>query len=174
MRRGCALAFLALCAGVMLFLQRFTQSEPSFVYPAWETGAVVSASGGETAFDPAGLPPELGEGELYRFTMTLPEGRTNGDFLIFETAGMEVSVQLDGAQLWYSLSDQNPETANQSQAHIPLPAGGGEALTLDLRPLSEAAIVPPFCACPATPPIRPGPSPTPISTACPPGPPPWP
>ena len=25
-------------------------------------------------------------------TMTLPEGRTNGDFLIFETAGMEVSV----------------------------------------------------------------------------------
>ena len=143
-RRGCALAFLALCAGVMLFLQRFTQSEPSFVYPAWETGAVVSASGGETAFDPAGLPPELGEGELYRFTMTLPEGRTNGDFLIFETAGMEVSVRLDGAQLWYSLSDQNPETANQSQAHIPLPAGGGEALTLDLRSLSEAAIVPPI------------------------------
>ena len=144
MRRGCALAFLALCAGVMLFLQRFTQSEPSFVYPAWETGAVVSASGGETAFDPAGLPPELGEGELYRFTMTLPEGRTNGDFLIFETAGMEVSVRLDGAQLWYSLSDQDPETANQSQARIPLSAGGGEALTLDLRPLSEAAIVPPI------------------------------
>lgn len=125
MRRGCALAFLALCAGVMLFLQRFTQSEPSFVYPAWATGAVVSASGGETAFDPAGLPPELGEGEFYRFIMTLPEGRTNGDFLIFETAGMEVSVRLDGAQLWYSLSDQDPETANQSQPASPCPPAAG-------------------------------------------------
>lgn len=61
-RRGCALAFLVLCAAVLLFLQRFTRSEPAFAYPAWETGAVVSAGGAETAFDPAGLPPELGEG----------------------------------------------------------------------------------------------------------------
>ena len=45
MRAGYALAFLAVCAGTLWFLQRFTQAESAFVYPAWETGAVVSAAG---------------------------------------------------------------------------------------------------------------------------------
>ena len=42
------LAFLGVCAGVLVFLQRFTQSPPPFTYPAWETGAVVSAGGTES------------------------------------------------------------------------------------------------------------------------------
>ena len=52
-----ALAFLAACVGALVFLQRFTRSEPAFSYPAWETGAAVSADGQETAFDPAGPLP---------------------------------------------------------------------------------------------------------------------
>ena len=150
-RRGCALAFLVLCAAVLLFLQRFTRSEPAFAYPAWETGAVVSAGGAETAFDPAGLPPELGEGERYRYAMTLPEGRANGDFLIFETAGLEIAAFLDGTELWYSAAGQDPGTANLSQVQLPLPAGGGERLTVELRPLSGAAIVPPLLRLSADP-----------------------
>ena len=141
---ACAAAFLAVCVGVLLFLQRFTQSENSFVYPAWETGAVVSAEGAQTPFDPAGLPPELEEGERYRYTMTLPEGREGGTFLVFETTGMETAVFLGETELWYSAADQSPETVNQSQVHLPLPVGGGETLTMDLRPLSDLAIVPPI------------------------------
>ena len=139
-----ALTFLAVCAGALAFLQRFTQAESAFLYPTWETGAVVTASGAETPFDPAVLPPELEEGEWYRYALTLPEGRANGTLLIFETTGLDAAVFLDGAELWYSAVSQPPETANQSQAQIALPAGGGEALTIDLRPLSDTAIVPPL------------------------------
>ena len=57
-RIGMILAFLAVCAGALLFLLRFTQSAPAFTYPAWETGAVVSPSGEETPFD---LPEDAGE-----------------------------------------------------------------------------------------------------------------
>ena len=145
------LAFLGVCAGVLVFLQRFTQSPPPFTYPAWETGAVVSAGGTETAFDPAGLPPELEEGERYRFTLTLPPDRENGTYLIFETAGLEIAVFLDGTEVWYSAADQAPETVNQSQVHLPLPAGGGETLTVDLRPLSDIAILPPLLRLSADP-----------------------
>lgn len=139
-----ALAFLAVCAGVLAFLHLFTQSESAIFYPTWETGAVVSSAGEERPFDPAALPPELEEGELYRYTLTLPPDRVNGTLLIFETTGLEAAVFLDGAELWYSSVSQPPETANQSQAQVALPAGGGERLTMDLRPLSDGAIVPPL------------------------------
>ena len=124
-RRGCALAFLVLCAAVLLFLQRFTRSEPAFAYPAWETGAVVSAAGQETAFDPAGPLPAPEGGETYRFALTLPPDRENGTYLIFETAGLETAVFLDGTEVWRSAAVQDPGTANQSQVHLPLPAGAG-------------------------------------------------
>ena len=146
-----ALAFLGVCAGVLVFLHRFTQSPPPFSYPAWETGAVVSANGTETAFDPAGLPPELEEGETYHFTVTLPPDREDGTYLIFETAGLEIAAFLDGTEVWYSAAVQAPETVNQSQVHLPLPAGGGETLTVDLRPLSETAIMPPLLRLSADP-----------------------
>ena len=145
------LAFLAVCAGAMVFLHRFTQSEGAFLYPAWEAGAVVSASGAETPLDPAGLPPELEEGERYRYTLTLPADRANGVYLIFETANLEIAAFLDGQPLWYSAAGQPPETANQSQAQIALPAGGGETLTMDLRPLSNTALVPPVLRLSADP-----------------------
>lgn len=146
-----SLAFLAVCIGMLAFLQRFTQSEDAFLYPAWETGTVVSADGKETPFDPSGILPGLEEEEVYRYTLTLPAGRANGVCLIFETSGLEVSAFLDGIQLWYSAADQSSETVNQSQAQIPLPAGGGEILTMDLRPLSELALVPPILRLSADP-----------------------
>ena len=96
MRAGYALAFLAVCAGTLWFLQRFTQAESAFVYPAWETGAVVSAAGQETPIDPLGTLPGLEEGETYRFTLTLPAARASGTYLIFETAGLEAAAFLDG------------------------------------------------------------------------------
>ena len=150
-RAGYILAFLAVCAGMLAFLLRFTQAEAPFTYPAWETGAAVSAAGTQDAFDPAGPLPELEEGEFYRFTMTLPAGRENGTYLIFETAGLEAAAFLDGAQVWYSSAEQSPETANLSQVYLPLPAGGGETLTVDLRPLSEGALVPPLLRLSADP-----------------------
>lgn len=83
----------------------------------------MSPDGKETAFDPAGQAPVLAEGETYRFTLTLPAKREGGTFLIFETAGLEVSTYLGDTELWRSAGDQSLETVNQSQAQIALPAG---------------------------------------------------
>ena len=143
-RWACIAAFLAMCAGVVVFLHAFTQAESPFVYPAWETGAVVSADGAETPFDPVGPLPELDEGESWRFSLTLPQGRSNGQILIFEATGLEAAAFLDGTELWYSTSVLPEGTVNQGQAYIPLPAGGGEILTMDLRPLSDTALLPPM------------------------------
>ena len=140
----CPLAFFALCAGVLVFLQQFTRSDPAFAYPAWETGAVVSASGQETPLDPSDSLPALEEGEFYRFTLTLPADRPDGVTMVFETSGLEAAAFLDGEELWYSATDPPGETVNLSQAQIPLPAGGGEILTMDLRPLSASALLPPL------------------------------
>ena len=143
-RAGYILAFLAVCAGVLLFLQQFTQSDNPFTYPSWLTAAVVSEEGGETAFDPAGPLPELEEGEYYRFSATLPEERARGVTLIFEASGLDLRVFLDGELMWQSFFDPAADTVNQGQAYVPLPAGGGETLSMEFRPLSELAIVPPL------------------------------
>ena len=112
---------------------------------------MVSAAGQETAFDPLGLPPALEEGERYRFTLTLPPDRGDGVDLLFETAGLEAAVFLDGTELWYSAAQTPEGTVNLSKAQIPLPAGGGETLAVDLRPLSETALVPPLLRLSADP-----------------------
>lgn len=145
------LAFLAVCTAVLGFLHLFTQSDSPFAYPVWEGAAVVSPSGEEAAFDPAGPLPELEEGEYYRFRTLLPGERQNGVFLLLETTGLEAAIFLDGQQLWYSASNPPGDTANQSQVQLPLPAGGGERVTIDLRPLSETAILPPLLRLSADP-----------------------
>lgn len=142
---GCALAFLALCIGVLVFLNAFTHSESPFQYLAWESAAVVSADGAERPFDPNGTPPEAEEGEFYRFSAVLPQGRENGTWLIFEIANLEAAVFLDGQELLCSSSLQDAGTVNMGQVYLPLPGGGGETLTMDLRLLTgDTAIFPPL------------------------------
>lgn len=140
----CIAAFLAVCAGVILFLNLFTQSGSPFTYLTWEAGAVVSPGGAETPFDPVGPPPTLEEGDFCRLTATLPEERRNGLMLIFEATGLETAMFLDGVELWRSASVLPEGTANQGQVQIPLPEGGGETLTMELRALSDTALLPPM------------------------------
>ena len=140
----CMVIFLVICAGVGWFLLQFTESAPPFDYLVWEEGAVVAADGSETAFDASGIAPQLEEGETLRYALTLPQGRTSGEWLIFETAGLECAVLLDGEEIWYSHAVQEADTANMSQAQLPLPEGGGEELSMTLRQTGEVAMVPPL------------------------------
>ena len=149
MRRGMTwgygAAFLAVCVAVIAFLLAFTRAEPSLTYLSWTEAWTVDEAGEAAAFDPAGPPPALEEGGFYRFSATLPAGRANGDWLIFETAGLELTVRLDGETLWRSASLQAEGTVNLGQAQLPLPAGGGETLTMEVRPLTEElGIFPPL------------------------------
>ena len=140
---GYILAFLAVCAGLLQFLSHFTQSDP-IVYLTWESGTVVSAQGEETDFDPASSLPSLESGEHYRFTLRLPDDRENGFYLIVWTTGLEATILLAGAELWYSVSKEPEEAANLSLSEIPLPAGGSETLTMEVRPLSDRSLLPPL------------------------------
>ena len=81
---ACALAFLILCGGVTAFLHIFTQVEGNFDYPTWEAAAVISPDGSEATFDPDGPFPALGTGEQYRVSLTLPESREEGTWVVFE------------------------------------------------------------------------------------------
>lgn len=148
---GYILAFLAVCAGLMGFLQLFTQSPSAMLYLSWEGAAVVQPSGEERAFDPMDSPPTLEEGEYYRFRTTLPSDRGDGVFLLLQSGGMQAAVFWQGQELWYSSSNPPAGTVNQSQVQLPLPAGGGEALTIDLLPLSQTAILPPLVLLSADP-----------------------
>ena len=107
MERGrkvlCLLLFSTVCALVLLFLNAFTEAESDILYAEWQEAALLSADGRETAFNPLGEPPAMGEGECYRFTTVLPERREER-WLVFETTGMELSVCVDGRELFRSAS----------------------------------------------------------------------
>ena len=136
-RGGCMLLFLALCAGLLAFLHPFVLPDNSGpLYLKWESAAILSADGAARPFDPIAGQPELEGGEWFRLRTTLPKDRNHGCFLIYELTGAEIAVFLDERELLDSSSRAWEDTLNLSQAEVPLPAGGGETLTMDLRPLS--------------------------------------
>lgn len=131
------LLFLALCAGLLAFLHPFALPDNSGpLYLKWESAAILSADGAARPFDPIAGQPELEGGEWFRLRTTLPKARNHGCFLIYELTGAEIAVFLDERELLDSSSRAWEDTLNLSQAEVPLPAGGGETLTMDLRPLS--------------------------------------
>lgn len=141
----CILAFLLLAAAVLLFLHAFTRAEDGVRYLEWSSAAVVSGAGtGEgRAFSPLGEAPALEEGEYYRFSTTLPE-RAGEQELLFELSGMELTLRLDGRELFYSAAPADAELS-QGQAQLSLPAGGGETLTMDVRPVGAGpGVFPPL------------------------------
>lgn len=143
-RWGCALAFLVLCVGLVAFLRLFTVVDGGVLYVEWENTAIVSADGAARPFDPGSGQPELEEGESFCLSLTLPENRADGNYLLFELSGAELAVLLDGRELLYSAAE-SWEGTSPSSVQIPLPAGGGEALTMDLRPLDgPMGIFPPL------------------------------
>ena len=110
---------------------------------------MVSADGSEQAFDPAGRLPTLEEGEFYRFSLTLPEGRERTHRLTFGAEGLELTVYLDGEPVWYSLTAAWMDGARLEPVQLLLPAGGGEVLTMILRPTADStAVLPPVLRFP--------------------------
>ena len=87
----CVLVFLTLCGGVLSFLCLFTQvGNTGTPYLDWGTCVIRSADGTERSFDPMGGQPDLGERELIRLSLFLPEERPGGFWLIFEITGAEL------------------------------------------------------------------------------------
>lgn len=107
----------------------------------WETAAVVSADGSQRALDSAAALPPLEEGESYQFSLTLPENRTRETRLMFDAGGLEAAVYLDGQQVWYSVALASMEGSELGPVQLTLPVGGGETLTMVLRPASPSSSI---------------------------------
>ena len=107
----------------------------------WETAAVVSADGSQRALDSAAALPPLEEGESYQFSLTLPENRTRETRLMFDAGGLEAAVYLDGQQVWYSVALASIEGSELGPVQLTLPVGGGETLTMVLRPASPSSSI---------------------------------
>ena len=133
------LLFLAVGVAALLYLNAFTQSGENFRYLDWASACVVSADGGETFFDPLAEPPALEEGELYRFTATLPEH--GEEYLVFEVTGLSLALSLDGRELYSSASVPPGDTSNLGQILLPIPAGAGELLVMDCQVLDLTSVL---------------------------------
>ena len=147
MKRGlrvvCGLAFLLLCVGVWLFFQPLTQTGGALPYLDWEGCSLVSRDGEAAPFDPFSGQPQLQEGERLRFSLTLPE-REQIMYLFLDTSGGEFVLTLDGAPLYASQSALTAADGGQSILDLALPAGGGEALVLEVTPSGPLGVVPPM------------------------------
>ena len=132
----CILAFFALNFLIQALIRTYAPSAPPARALDWSSAAVVQADGTLVSFDPdSGLPP-LEEGEWYRFSAVLPQERQEDVFLTLQPAGLETVVSLDGQELWRCAQYTSPDQTNE--VRLPLPAGGGETLTVDLRPTGAA------------------------------------
>ena len=82
---------------------------------------MVAEDGSETPFDPFDPPPELGEGERFRFALTL-----------------------DGAPFYASRSAQPTDDGWRSNIQLTLLPGGGETLALEVSPREPLGVFPPM------------------------------
>ena len=95
------------------------------------------------SFDQYAGQPEISEGEYLRFTISLPEGRDDGSYLLIETSGGYVRIIVDGETVFSSYTAPS-EAVNVATVNLPLPAGGGETLVLEIEPEEELSIFPPL------------------------------
>lgn len=152
MRFCLAAAFAVICVGLVVFLHQFTVVDGSWTYLDWEQSAIVSADGEKRDFDPMAGEPALEEGESFRFALTLPERSDTGSYLVFEITGAETTVFLDGQEIYAAGAAALEHTINLGQVQLPLPAGEGEELVMEVRPLSgSVGLFPPLLRLTADP-----------------------
>ncbi len=113
----CLALFLALCIGTVCFFQNFTNLDSSVQYIDWQTAYKVEADGSKSELDYT-VPPEVGD-QFYLETV-IPANSEYGN-LVFETAGMNMTVRINSTEVWKSETSQLENVAGQTQAVVPLP-----------------------------------------------------
>ena len=140
---ACGTAFVLLCVGVWLFFQPLTETKGTIPYIEWESACLVSAGGEESPLDPMAPQPELGPGECFRFSLTLPD-RDTSECLVFESGGGSIALFLNGQSIYASQVPSNEAALDSTQAQVALSPGGGESLVMELVPDGQLPIFPPL------------------------------
>lgn len=137
----CLAVFLFLCVCTMWFLQLFTEADMSAQYIDWQSSVKINADNSETEPDYS-KPPE--KGDRFRLETIIPENDEYGN-LIFETAGLALTVSINGEKVWESVASVPKDAANQTQAVIPLPPDTECHLTMLCQITNtEALVFPPL------------------------------
>ncbi len=141
----CPMVFLVLCAAVFWFLHLFTTTDKTMTYIDWQSGVQIAQDGTETPYDALREYTNTPEFDgAFRFTTTLPEGLGVGS-LLFETSGLELSLSLNGEELYSSAATLPAETPGMSSANIPLPENAAGELTMTCTILdNDNAMFPPM------------------------------
>lgn len=137
----CLAVFLFLCVCTMWFLQLFTEADMSAQYIDWQSSVKINADNSETEPDYS-KPPE--KGDRFRLETVIPANDEYGN-LIFETAGLALTVSINGEKVWESVASVPKDAANQTQAVIPLPPDTECHLTMLCQITNtEALVFPPL------------------------------
>lgn len=146
----CAAGFIALCAALVLYLRVFAATGGAQEVILWQNATVISETGEETPFEMGEReePYEPQVGEKYVFTAVL--GDVSQDtYLAVNTSGAEITVAVDGTELFRSLSNSPyaAETMGLDLSHVPLtPDASGKTLVLTYEALPDGvpSIFPPI------------------------------
>lgn len=133
--------FLFLCICTMWFLQHFTEADMSAQYVDWQSSVKINADNSETELDYSKTPEK---GDRFRFETVIPANDEYGN-LIFETAGLSLTVRINGEKVWESTASVPEDAVNQTQAIIPLPINAECHLTMSGQVTNtENLVFPPF------------------------------
>ena len=145
LRRVCSALFLAAAIAVIWILQLFIQVDDNVTYINWDSSVQIMSDGTEQDFSVDSYTNVPDFNGTYRFTGQLPEGLPAGS-LLFETTGLDLTVNLDGRTIWQSQTTNNTEGSYlMAQAAIPLPEGtSGEVTTVCSILDSTVSMFPPM------------------------------
>ena len=137
----CLAVFLFLCVCTMWFLQHFTEADMSVQCIDWQSSVKINADNSETELDYSKTPEK---GDRFRFETVIPANDEYGN-LNFETAGLALTVSINGEKVWESEAVVPEDAANQAQAVIPLPINTECNLTMSCQVTNtENLVFPPF------------------------------
>ena len=137
----CTALFPILCIGMIWFLQNFTKLDTSIQYIDWQTAVKIGQDDSLTELDYS-VPPETGD--RFRLETVIPANSKYGN-LVFETAGMDLTVSIDEKAVWQSETLVPEGAAGQTQAIIPLPLDTECKLTVIGTVTDTTSIIfPPF------------------------------
>lgn len=126
---------------MICFLQNFTKLDTSIQYIEWQTAYKVGADCTETELDYS-APPE--KGDRFRLETVIPASKEYGN-LMFETAGLELTVIMNETEVWKSETTVPDGAVNQTQAIIPLPLDTEcNLVMLGTVVNTESLVFPPF------------------------------
>ena len=140
----CPVLFLSACIIVIWFLHLFTVESDSMQEIQWQTAVKMERDGTQTPISTDELTQSTNYSGTYHFTGILPEGLSSG-YLLFEISGANLSLFLNGTEIYHSSAITLDGTYAMPQVNIPLPEGASGEIILTCEIIDgENILFPPF------------------------------